>query len=191
MTVDAVSGQGSYEEAQSPLDSHSVCTHHPHTASPVEVAQTPLQDSEAFVSTWGDDSISGTPTTSPTVPMSPKVHQEQNFDDESCGSSDAESEASEAESGSPFGARVSPPSQEVPSRRHSRRTSSHTHEIVQDEDSDVDTEGSGSEDGLNVPEFVRDEDYCPSPPTDQGHGCRDDSDDEEHHGRKRRKLGSQ
>ncbi|KAF9776963.1 hypothetical protein IL306_004781 [Fusarium sp. DS 682] len=49
------------------------------------------------------------------------------------------------------------------------------------------TEGYGSEDGLDVPECVRDEDYCPSAPKAQGHGSGDDSDNEQH-GRKRRKV---
>ncbi|KAJ3453287.1 hypothetical protein MRS44_017534 [Fusarium solani] len=53
------------------------------------------------------------------------------------------------------------------------------------EGSDIDTKGSGSEDGLDVLERVHYEDYCPSPPKFQGHGSRDDSDDEEQHGRKR------
>ncbi|KAH7230630.1 uncharacterized protein BKA55DRAFT_598833 [Fusarium redolens] len=187
MTIDAISNQGSCQEAQSPLDSPSVCTHYSHTASPVEVAQTPLQDSEAFVSTLGDDSMPGAHTPSPTK-LSLESHQEQVLDGANCGPSDAESEASEAESGSPFEAQVSPPSQELPFPHCSRRRPSRALEMVQDKDSDVDTEGSGSEDGLDVPEFVRDEDYCPSPPTDQGHGSGDDSDDEEHHGRKRRKV---
>ncbi|EXK26493.1 hypothetical protein FOXG_15955 [Fusarium oxysporum f. sp. lycopersici 4287] len=68
---------------------------------------------------------------------------------------DVEPESSEAESGPPFGFRVSPPSQELPS--------SHAHETVQDKDCDVDTEDSSSEDGLDVQEFARDQDYCPSP----------------------------
>jgi hypothetical protein len=60
---------------------------------------------------------------------------------------------------------------------------------VQNKDSDVYTEGSGSEDGLDVPERVHDEDYCPSPPKVQGSGSEDDDfDDEEHHDRKRRKV---
>ncbi|KAJ3453314.1 hypothetical protein MRS44_017561 [Fusarium solani] len=60
---------------------------------------------------------------------------------------------------------------------------------LQKKDSDVYTEGSGSEDGLDVPERVHDEDYCPSPPKVQGSGSEDDDfDDEEHHDRKRRKV---
>ncbi|RYP68365.1 hypothetical protein DL769_005528 [Monosporascus sp. CRB-8-3] len=94
MTVDAVSDQGSCHEAQSPPDSPSVCTHRPFTASSVEVARTSFHDSEGFASTGGDDSI---PRTRTTAPMPPKLHQEQDLDDASCGSSDAESLASECQ----------------------------------------------------------------------------------------------
>jgi hypothetical protein len=59
---------------------------------------------------------------------------------------------------------------------------------VHDKDSDAATEGSGSEDGLDVPEFVRDEVYCPSPPKDQGYGSGEDSYDEEQYGCKHRKA---
>lgn len=64
----------------------------------------------------------------------------------------------------------------------SRRRSSHAHKTAQKEDSDADTEGSGSEDGLDVPGRVRDEDYCPSPLKARGHSSGDDSNDEEQHG---------
>ncbi|RYC80993.1 hypothetical protein BFJ63_vAg16130 [Fusarium oxysporum f. sp. narcissi] len=80
----------------------------------------------------------------------------EDFDHASCRPSDAESmsESLEAESGSPFGARVSPPSQELPFRRRSRRRSSHAHDMVHDKDGDVDTRGTGSEDRLDVPDSV-------------------------------------
>ncbi|KAH7142259.1 hypothetical protein DER46DRAFT_630897 [Fusarium sp. MPI-SDFR-AT-0072] len=144
---------------------------------------------EVSASTSRDDDISGAHTSSPAVRLPPKSQQEQDFDHTSYGSSDAKSESSEAKSGSPSGARMSPPSQELPSPRRSRRRSSHAHGMVQDTDSDVDTEGSGSEDGLDVPECVRDEDYCPSPPKVQGSGSEDDDIyDEEHQDRKRRKV---
>ena len=54
-----------------------VRTHHPRTANPVEVIQTLLLDSEAFVSTSCHDSIPGSPATG----MSPDPHQGQDFDD--------------------------------------------------------------------------------------------------------------
>ncbi|KAH7239906.1 uncharacterized protein BKA55DRAFT_542505 [Fusarium redolens] len=187
MTADAISDQGPCQEAQSPPDPPSVCTHYPHTASPVEEAQPPLQENEAFVGNSCDDGIPEAGTLTP-VRYSPEPYREQDPDDASCASRDAESEAREARSGPPFGARVSPPSQELPSQRRSRRRSSHAYETVQDKDSNVDTEGSGSEDGLGVLECVRDEDYCPSPAEVRGHGSGDDSDDEEQHGRKRRRV---
>ncbi|KAK7402472.1 hypothetical protein QQX98_011773 [Neonectria punicea] len=60
--------------------------------------------------------------------------------------------------------------------------------MVQDKDGDTDTEGSGSEDGLDVPERGRDEDYCPSPPEVQGYDSGDDPENEELNRRKRRKV---
>ncbi|KAH7129685.1 hypothetical protein B0J13DRAFT_452591 [Dactylonectria estremocensis] len=189
MMIDALSDEGSCHGAQSTPTSPSMRTYSPIATGPEEMAHTLLHDNEVCASTSRDDAIPGAHTSSPAVRLSLESQQEQDFDHTSCGSSDAESESSEAESGSPFGAQVSPPSQELPSRRCSRRSSSHAHETVQDKDSDVDTEGSGSEDGLDVPECVRDEDYCPSPPKVQGSGSEDDDfDDEEHQDRKRRKA---
>ncbi|KAL9564483.1 hypothetical protein ACKAV7_010935 [Fusarium commune] len=93
-------------------------------------------------------------------------------------SSDPEFEAVDDGPGSPDKARSSP---QLPSPRRSRRRSPHAHKTAQDEDSDADTESSGSEDGPDVPEYARDEDYCPSPPEVQGSGSEDDDvDDEEH-----------
>ncbi|KAH7113137.1 hypothetical protein B0J13DRAFT_590765 [Dactylonectria estremocensis] len=71
-----------------------------------------------------DDAIPGAHTPSPAVRLSPESQQD-----------DAEPESSEAESRSPFRARVSPLSQELPSRRRSRRRSLHVYQT-----------GSGSED---------------------------------------------
>ncbi|GKU22760.1 hypothetical protein FLAG1_08046 [Fusarium langsethiae] len=114
----------------------------------------------------------------------------QDYDHTSSESNDSGPESSKAEPGSPFGDRLSPlspPSQELLLWRRSRRRSSHAHEMVQDKDRDVDIEGSGSEDDLDIPECVRDEDYCPSP--NQGHDSGDDSDNEQHC-HKRRKAAS-
>lgn len=110
----------------------------------------------------------------------------QDPDHRRCSPSDTESECPGAEYGSQPGARVSPPSHGVLSRRRSRRTSPHPHTTAKDEDSDVDIEGSGSEHGLDVPECIRDEEYCPSPPGVQGYDSGDDSEDEENCRRRRR-----
>ncbi|KAM6516696.1 hypothetical protein FALCPG4_014870 [Fusarium falciforme] len=171
MMVDALSDERSCDGAQSTPTPPLMHTYS-HIAAGPDAAHTLLHDSEECASTSRDDAISRTHTSSP------ESQHEQDYDHTSCEISDAESESSAAESGSQFGARVSPPCQQLPSPRRSRRRSSHVHKTVQDEDSDVDTEGSGSEDGLNVPECVRDEDYCPSP--NQGHGSGDDSGDEQH-----------
>ncbi|KAH7110977.1 hypothetical protein B0J13DRAFT_591074 [Dactylonectria estremocensis] len=165
MMIDALSDEGSCHGAQSTPTSPSMRTYSPIAAGPEEMAHTLLHDSEVCASTSRDDAIPGAHTSSPAVRLSPEPQQEQDIEHTSCGFSDAESESSEAESGSPFGA------------------------PVQDKDSDVDTEGSGSEDGLDVRECVRDEDYCPSPPKVQGSGSEDgDFGDEEHQDRKRRKV---
>ncbi|KAI3581762.1 hypothetical protein IWW34DRAFT_787330 [Fusarium oxysporum f. sp. albedinis] len=187
MMIDPLSDEGSCHRAQSTPASPSMHTYSPIAASPEEIAQTQLHGREVCASTR-NDAIPGASTSSPAVRLSAESQEEQDFDHTICESSDAESGSSEAESGSPFEARLSPPSQELTSRRRSPRRSSHAHETVQARDSDVYTEGSSSEDGLDVPECVRDEDYCPSPPKVQGHGSGDDSDDEEQHGRKRRRV---
>ncbi|KAF5707595.1 hypothetical protein FMUND_11003 [Fusarium mundagurra] len=99
--------------------------------------------------------------------------------------------SSEAEPRSPFGARLSPlspPSEELSPRWRSRRRSSYAHETMQDKNRDVDIEGSGSEDDLDIPECARDEEYCPSP--NQGHGSGDDSDDEQYCHKRRKASGS-
>jgi hypothetical protein len=59
---------------------------------------------------------------------------------------------------------------------------------MQDKEKDVDTEGSGNDDDLDIPECARDEDYCPS--LNQGHGSRDDSDDGQHCHKRRKASGS-
>ncbi|KAH7125032.1 hypothetical protein B0J13DRAFT_647188 [Dactylonectria estremocensis] len=187
--IDALSDEGSCHGAQSTPTSPSIHTYSPITASPEEMAYMLLYDSEMCLSTSRDDAIPGAHISSPAVRLSPELQQEQDIEYTSCGFSDAEPESSEAESRSPFRAHVSPPSQELPSRRHSRRRSSYIHQTVQDKDSDVDTEGSGSEDGLDVRECVCDEDYCPSPPKVQGSGSEDDNfNDEKHQDHKRRKV---
>ncbi|KAM5356985.1 hypothetical protein ACJZ2D_016730 [Fusarium nematophilum] len=82
------------------------------STTPEEMAQALLNDSEVRVSISRDDAIPGARTSSPAARLSSESQQEQDFDHTSRRSSDAGSEPSEAESGSPFGARVSPVSQE-------------------------------------------------------------------------------
>ncbi|PNP78604.1 hypothetical protein FNYG_07950 [Fusarium nygamai] len=179
--VDALSDKRSSNGAQSTPTSPLMHTYSHIDTDPGDLPHTPLHDSEEGASTSRDDAISRVHTPSPAKSRSPESQHEQDYNHTSCESSDAESEFSEAEPGSPFGARLSPlspPSQELSPRRRSRRRSSHAHETVQDKDRGVDTEGSGSEDDLDIPECVRDEDYYPS--TNQGHGSGDDSDDEQH-----------
>ncbi|KAF4452883.1 hypothetical protein F53441_4355 [Fusarium austroafricanum] len=180
MMVDALSDERSSDGAQStptsPLHAYSRIA-----TGLGDVTHTPLHDSEECASTSRDDAISRAHTPPPVKSLSPESQHEQDYGHTSCESSDAEPESSEAEPGSPFGARLpplSPPSQELLPQRRSRRRSSHAHETVQDKDRDVDTEGSGGEDDFDIQEYVRDEDYCPSP--NQGHGSGDDSDGGQH-----------
>ncbi|PCD20272.1 hypothetical protein AU210_016684 [Fusarium oxysporum f. sp. radicis-cucumerinum] len=191
MMVDSLSDECSSDDAQSTPTSPLMHTYSHIAAGPGDVGHTPLHDSEECASTSPDDAISRAHTPSPAKSLSPESQQEQDYNHVSCESSDAGSESSEAEPGSPFGARLSPlspPSQELSPRRRSRRRSSHAHETVQDKDRDIDTEGSGSEDDLDIPECARDEDYCPSP--NQGHGSGDDSDDGQHCHKRRKAPGS-
>ncbi|KAF4435931.1 hypothetical protein FACUT_6819 [Fusarium acutatum] len=176
MMVDALSDERSSDGAQSTPTSPMMHAYSHSAAGVGDVAHTPLHDSEECVSTSRDDAISRVHTPSPDKSLSPESQHKQDSNHTSCESSDAESEFSEAEPGSPFEARLSllsPPSQEL-----SRHRSSYAHETAQDQDRGVDTEGSGSEDDLDILECVHDEDYCPSP--NQGHGSGDDSNDEQH-----------
>ncbi|CZR35900.1 uncharacterized protein FPRO_03840 [Fusarium proliferatum ET1] len=191
MMVDALSDERSSDGAQSTPTSPLMHAYSQIAAGVGEVAHMPLHDSEECASTSRDDAISRAHTPSPVKSLPLESQHEQNYDHISCKFSDAESESSKAEPGSPFGAPLSPlspPSQELSPRRRSRRRSSHAHETVQDKDRDVDTEGSGSEDDLDIPECVRDKDYCPSP--NQGHGSGDDSDDGQHCHKRRKASGS-
>ncbi|KAH7183768.1 hypothetical protein BKA60DRAFT_671613 [Fusarium oxysporum] len=176
--VNALSDECSSDDAQSTLTSPLMHTYSHIAAGPGDVGHTPLHNSEEYASTSRDNAISRAHIPSPAKSLSPESQHEQDYDHASCESSDAGSESLEAEPGSPFGARLSPlspPSQELSPRRRSRRRSSHAHE----------TKGSGSEDDLDIPECVRDEDYYPS--TNQRHGSGDDSNDEQYC-HKRRKL---
>ncbi|KAM5353452.1 hypothetical protein ACJ41O_000102 [Fusarium nematophilum] len=114
LMIDAPSDEEACHGAQGAPASPSMRPYSPIAATPKEMAQTLLNDSDVRVSTSRDDAIPGARTSSPPERLSPESQQEQDFDHTSCGSSDAESESSEVESGSPFEARVS---QELPSRR--------------------------------------------------------------------------
>ncbi|KAH7462734.1 hypothetical protein FOMA001_g18438 [Fusarium oxysporum f. sp. matthiolae] len=94
----------------------------------------------------------------------------------------------ESESGSLPRARMSLLFREGLSRNCCRRTSPYTHMTVQVKDSDADTEGSGSEDDLDVQECIHVEEYCPSLPDAPGHDSDYEHDSEELHCRKRRRV---
>ncbi|EEU33810.1 uncharacterized protein NECHADRAFT_89122 [Fusarium vanettenii 77-13-4] len=186
MMVDAVFDHDACHNAQGHPDSPSICTHSSRTASPVEVVQASLQESEKPAGNSSDDATPEARNSSLTARMSPEPHRGQDLGDASCGSSDPESEAADGGPGSPGKARSSP---QLPSPRRPRRRSPHVHTAAQEEDSDADTESSGSEDGRDIPEYARDEDYCPSPPEVQGSGSEDDDvDGEEHQDHKRRRV---
>ncbi|KAI8685048.1 hypothetical protein NCS57_00172800 [Fusarium keratoplasticum] len=182
-TIDTLSEEASYREGRSTPASMS--THSTVTATPGEMAQAPLRGSEARAGTSPNDAIPGACNSSLTARMSLDPHRGQDLDDASCGSSGAESEAVDGGPESPFGAQAFP---QLPSPRRSRRRSPYAHATAQEEDSDAVTEGSNSEDGLDDPRSVHDEDYCPRHSIAQGPSSGDDSDDEERHGCKRRRV---
>jgi hypothetical protein len=184
--IDALSDAGSCHGTQSTPASPSTHTYSSAAAIPEEMSQTLPHDSEVSASTSRKDATPGTRISSPAVRL---LLESQPGPYTSCGHSDTASEASETESGSPFGTRESPPPQELPSPCRSRRRSSHVDETVKDIGSGADAEGSSGEDSLDIPERVLDdEDYCPSPLETRGRGSEDDSDDEEQHSRKRRRA---
>ncbi|KAI8649766.1 hypothetical protein NCS55_01439500 [Fusarium keratoplasticum] len=181
--INALSDEGSCRGGRSTPASPSVSSHITITATSGDITQALSYGSEVCMVTSPDDAPEA--HNSPLAArMSPESHRGLHLDDARCGSSDAESEAVDGGPKSPFGARSSP---QLPSLRRSRRRSSHAHATAQ-EDSDADTENSDSEDGLNVPEYARDEDYCPPPPEVQGSDSDDDGFDDEHQDRKRRKV---
>ncbi|RSL83475.1 hypothetical protein CEP52_016706 [Fusarium oligoseptatum] len=182
MMVDAVFGHDACHSDRGHPDSPSTCTHSPRTTSPVGVVQASLQESETPAGKSSDDATPGARNSSLTARMSPEPHRGQDLGDAGCRSGDPESETVD---GAPDKARPSP---QLPPPRRSRRRSPHAHTTAQEEDSGADTESSGSEDNPDVPEYARDEDYCPSPPEVQESGSQDDDvDDGEHQDHKRRK----
>ncbi|KAK7229657.1 hypothetical protein V2G26_001827 [Clonostachys chloroleuca] len=143
-----------------PQSAHTV----PWLPLPSRGFQTPLSDGEVCLSAEQDDTIivhnlSLSPALSPELPPD----QGQDHDRRSCSSSDTKSSSSEAEPRSLLGTQTRPLPCEGLSQHRSRPTSLRTREIVQDKDGgDSHTEDSNSEDGLDVPQRGRDEDYCPS-----------------------------
>jgi hypothetical protein len=186
--IDALSDEESCHGSQNAPATPSRRTYSPIAATPKVTAQTPLHDSEVCPSAECDDATPAARNSSPALRLLPESRPDQDQGHGSCSPSDTESDSSKAESGSLPGARVCPPFREGLSRRCSRRTSPPTHETVQDRDSDADTEGSDSEDGLDVPECSRDEEYCPSLPEVQGYDSEDDPKNEELNRRKRRRV---
>ncbi|KAM6527483.1 hypothetical protein FSOLCH5_003553 [Fusarium solani] len=183
--IDVLSDESCQRSQNAPATS-SERTYSPIAATLEVMAQTPLHVSEVCPSAERDDATPAARSSSPGLRLLPESRPDQDQDHGSCSPSDTEPDSSEAESGSLPGARMSPPFREGLSRRRFRRTSPHTHTTVQDKDSDADTEGSDSEDGLDVPECIHDEEYFPSLPDAQGHDSGDDS--EELHCRKRRRV---
>ncbi|KAI1463210.1 uncharacterized protein F4812DRAFT_463903 [Daldinia caldariorum] len=184
--IDAVSDHGICYDAQGHPDSPSTYTHSPRTASPVGVTQASLEASEAPAGSSHDDAISEVHAQSPAR-SSAEPHQAQGLGDASCTPSNAASEVAEAGFESPSEAQVSSPS---PSPRRSRRISLQTHKTMQFKDGDADSEGSGSEDGLNGSESHYRDGYSPSLADSEGSGSEDDDADGVHQGRKRRKVSN-
>lgn len=171
MIVDAVSAHGACHDAQGYPDSPSTCPHSLRTTSPVEVTQASPETNKASASSSHDDAISEAHTPSPTR-SSAGSHQAQDLGDASC--VHAAPEVVEAEFESPSEAPVSSPS---PSPRRSHRISSQIHETMQCKDGDADSEGSGSEDGLNEFESHYPDEYSPSLADSEDSSSEDDDAD--------------
>ncbi|KAF4418449.1 hypothetical protein F53441_14479 [Fusarium austroafricanum] len=182
-TIDALSNEESCDGSQNVPVTPSRSTYSPTTTTPEVTALAPQSDSDACPNAGRDDA---TRVQDPSLPpgLLPELpsNQAQDQDRRSCSSSDTES-------GSLLGTQTCPPSCEGLSRHHSRRTSLRTREMVQDKDGgDTDTEDSDSEDGLDVPQDGRDEDYCPSSPEVQRYDSEDSHEDKELNRGKRRKY---
>ncbi|UPL00878.1 hypothetical protein LCI18_011812 [Fusarium solani-melongenae] len=184
--INALSDEDSCRGGWSTLAFPSMSSHSTVTTTSGEMAQALLHSSEVCMVTSPDDAAPEARNSPLAARLSPGSHRGQHLDNASCRSSDAESEAADGGCRSPFEAQASP---QLPSLRRSRRKSPHAHTTAQEEGSDADTESSGSEDGLDVPEYACDEDYCPSLPEVQGSDSEDHAfDDEEHQDYKRRKV---
>jgi hypothetical protein len=171
--------------SQDPVATLSKHVHLPVPITPEIVVKTFVHGKETCVSSLCDDAILGVshPSSHPAK-TPPKRREDQDLDHESCSSSDAESDSLEEQSSSSPEARMSSPYHRTPLPRRSRRVSPRTPAPLQDEDSDADSAGSDSVDGLRI-KGVDDEEYCPSPLEAQGHDSGGDSEDEEQHFRKR------
>ncbi|KAF4463514.1 hypothetical protein FALBO_9663 [Fusarium albosuccineum] len=188
--IDSLSDEETCEGSKDVPVTPSRSTYSPTTTTPEVTAQAPPSDSEACPSAERDDATRvHIPCLSPGLSPESPPDQAQDQDRKSCSSSGTESGSSEAESGSLLGTQTCPPSCEGLSGHRSRRTSLRTREVVQDEDGEeTDTEDTESEDGLDVPQRGRDQDYCPSSPEAQRYDSEVDHEDEELNRRKRRKL---
>ncbi|RBA12833.1 hypothetical protein FPRO05_14055 [Fusarium proliferatum] len=175
MTV-ALSNEESCHRLQNAPVTPSELTYGPIAATTEVMAQTPLHDSKVRPSAERNDATPVARSSSPRLRLLPESRPEQDQD------------LLEAEPGSQPGARISPPFRERLSRHCCRRTSPHTFMTVQDKDSDADTEGSGSEDDLDVQECIHVEEYCPSLPDAPEHDSDSGDDSEELPCRKRRKV---
>ncbi|KAF5615770.1 uncharacterized protein FTJAE_13238 [Fusarium tjaetaba] len=139
----------------------------PVVATTEVMAQTPLYDSKVRPGAERNDATPAPRSSSPRLRLLPESRPEQGQDHKSCSPRDTELYLLEAEFGSLPAARISPPFHK---------------------DSDADTEGSGSEDDLDVQECIHVEEYCPSLPDSPGHHSDSEDDSEELHCRKRRRV---
>ncbi|EKJ76507.1 hypothetical protein FPSE_03267 [Fusarium pseudograminearum CS3096] len=146
----ALSSEESCQRLQNAPATPSELTYGPIAATPEVMGQTPLHDSKMRPSAERNDATPAAGSSSPRLRLLSESQPEQDQDHKTCSPSDTEPDLLEAESGSLPGARMPPPFREGLSRHCCRRTSPHIHMTVQDKDSDEDTEGSGSEDDLDV-----------------------------------------
>ncbi|RBA11046.1 hypothetical protein FPRO05_14276 [Fusarium proliferatum] len=182
MMVDAIYDHDACHSSQGYPDSPSTGTHSRQTASPVDVVDTSIQESEIPAGNSCNDAIPEACTPSPAR-HPPDPHQGQGLDNASCASMLVESETTEAGSGSE--AEVSSTS---PSLRRFRHKSLQMDKGMQPEDGDAGREGPGSEDGLDGLESQHREQNSPPLPGGEGSSSEDDDFDDDHQGRKRHKV---
>jgi hypothetical protein len=184
--TDALSTGESCHRLQNAPATPSEVTYGAIAINPEVIVQKLLPDSKVCPSAERDDATSAARSSSPGPRRLPESRPDQDQDHGSCSPKDIEPDLLGAESESLPAARMSPPFREGISRRRCRRTSPRTHMTVQDKDSDAETEGSDSEDGLDVQECIYVEEYCPSLRDASGDDSEDDF--EELHCRKRRRV---
>ncbi|KAJ3454766.1 hypothetical protein MRS44_013366 [Fusarium solani] len=175
-----------------PDSATSARTSQPLILAPLETVEAPDNGGDVLLSVIPSrcSSISRTRDAFPERQLSLGTPQGHGLETNCCGTSDAEAKAFEGTSGSSPGTRMtSSPSLGLVTRHCPRRKAAHR--LIpydNDGDSDADSASQGSEEDIDHPNLLRDEDYHPSLAADKRGQDGEISDEDEQCPRKRRKV---